>query len=558
MFIYPKEGLLFVMAKFNRAAGQPPGGRLTSPVQSAETTPSLVTGEGAPGFARNPKSETFLLTVGGFLGGEKTFYESGDERDELFRLLIRELSVTDPIWVAGFVKWLRTDANMRTASLIAAAEYVWARRDEQGSGRTGTVHPTPLISTRQVVSSVLRRADEPGEMIGYWNAHYGRQIPKPMKRGIADAVRYLYNEYNVLKYDSPKSNFRMADVLNLVHASPDSAKESALFDYLMVRRYGREGYEVNPELGMIRMREEIMDIPVEDRRTFMLARPYALAEAGMTWESLAGWLQGPMDAAAWQTAIPTMGYMAKLRNLRNFDKAGVSSEVADVVSRQIADLDNVASSRQLPFRFYSAYKSTSTFRWHDALQKALDHSLVNVPSLRGHTLILVDRSISMFSRLSTKSDMTFAEQAAIFGSALAKRAEAATLVQFGDSSRLVEFSNTTPLLRMADKFARMGGTDTPRAVRQWFKSGVHTRVIIVTDEQYGYGFSSYRDRENWVDSIVPKDVPVYTWNLVGYRAGHGLSGQGNRHTFGGLTPEAFSLISMLEAGINADWPWTKK
>ncbi len=37
------------------------------------------------------------------------------------------------------------------------------------------------------------------------------------------------------------------------------------------------------------------------------------------------WLQGPMDKAAWQAIIPNMGYFALLRNLRNFDEAGIDA-----------------------------------------------------------------------------------------------------------------------------------------------------------------------------------------------------------------------------------------
>ena len=72
---------------------------------------------------------------------------------------------------------------------------------------------------------------------------------------------------------------------------------------------------------MIAARAALMALPVQDRRA-VLDQPERLSAAGMTWESLAGWLQGPLDAAAWQAVIPSMGYMALLRNLRNFDDAG--------------------------------------------------------------------------------------------------------------------------------------------------------------------------------------------------------------------------------------------
>ena len=75
------------------------------------------------------------------------------------------------------------------------------------------------------------------------------------------------------------------------------------------------------------------------------------------------------------------------------------------------------------------------------------------------------------------------------------------------------------------------------------------RWIIVTDEQASY--SHYGDPTEQ----VPAHVPVYTWNLAGYRAGHGPSGKGNRHTFGGLSDAAFRMVPLLESVRDAEWPW---
>jgi hypothetical protein len=46
----------------------------------------------------------------------------------------------------------------------------------------------------------------------------------------------------------------------------------------------------------------------------------------------------------------------------------------------------------------------------------------------------------------------------------------------------------------------------------------------------------------------------FTWNLAGYRHGHG-AGATNRHTFGGLTDSSFKVISLLERHRDGGWPW---
>ncbi|WP_327737675.1 TROVE domain-containing protein [Streptomyces nojiriensis] len=527
------------MARFNQRAPKSAPASPTSPVRSTEPAR---TAQGGPGHLREPRSELFLLAVANFVT-QRTAYEGGQARDDRFAALVRTLAVEDPVWTAGLLAWLRGDANMRTASLVGAAEYVKARLDAGA---------TEGPSNRQVVDSVLRRADEPGELLAYWTAAYGRNVPKPVKRGIADAVRRLYSATSLLKYDTDSKAYRFGDVLNLVHASPDPAKpwQGELFRHALDRRHNPESAEVPAGNRTLVAHRALMELPVQERRAQVVAPDGAerLAAAGMTWESLAGWLQGPMDAAAWEAVIPSMGAMALLRNLRNFDRAGVSDAVAAQVAARISDPEVVARSRQFPFRYLAAYQHAPSLRWSYPLEQALGHSLANVPALPGRTLVLVDRSGSMWSPLSDRSELNRADAAAIFGTALALRAERADLVQFGTTSEAVRCDRGESVLKVLERFGDLGGTYTAKAVKEHYDG--HDRVLIVTDEQaasYGYGGDPTVE--------VPPAVPVYTWNLAGYRVGHAPSGTENRHTFGGLTDGAFRMVSLIEAGRDADWPW---
>ncbi|MEU1762846.1 TROVE domain-containing protein [Micromonospora sp. NPDC005652] len=158
----------------------------------------------------------------------------------------------------------------------------------------------------------------------------------------------------------------------------------------------------------------------------------------MTWEAVAGWLHGPMDADAWSAVIPIMGYGALLKNLRNFDDASVPDEVAERVAARLADPARVAKSRLFPFNFYGAHKAVGSLRWGAALEKALQASLSNVPALPGRTLVVVDQSPSMFpgypfSSKQQHTHITNADLAKLFGSAVALRAADATMVGYGNN-----------------------------------------------------------------------------------------------------------------------------
>ncbi|PBC64604.1 RNA-binding protein [Streptomyces sp. Tue6028] len=525
------------MARFNtKAARARPTSRVTS------TGRVLRTYEGGRGQERDARSELFLLSVANFVS-QQTFYETGADRDDRFAALVRDLAVADPAWTAGLLGWLRGEGNLRTASIVGAAEYVKARLD------AGAIDGP---SNRQVVASVLRRPDEPGELLAYWTATYGRNVPKPVKRGVADAVRRLYSGKSLLKYDTASKGYRFGDILNLVHAAPDPDKpwQGELFRYALDRRHNPDTAVPPASDRVLTAHRELMALPAAERRAVVTAPDGAgrLAAAGITWEALAGWLQGPMDKAAWEAVIPSMGVMALVRNLRNFDEAGVSDEVAEQVAARISDPAEVARSRQFPFRYLAAYRHAPSLRWSYPLERALGHSLANVPALPGRTLVLVDRSGSMFfSQMSDRSRLNRADAAAIFGTALALRAADADLVEFGSTSSRVKYRRGDSVLKVLERFGSLGGTETSEAVRKHYKK--HDRVLIVTDEQAAYSHCGDPTEQ------VPADVPVYTWNLAGYRPGHGPSGRPGRHTFGGLSDAAFRMVPLLESTRDADWPW---
>lgn len=517
------------MAKFNvvdtRAA------RGNSPIV-AERTPSTTTHEGGPGYVRDTRSELFLLAVSNFVG-EKTFYESADQRDNRYAALVRQVAVADPDWTRRFLGWLRGDGNMRSASLVGALEAASAMLAAEIPG------------ARQIVASVMQRADEPGEALAYWTSRYGRAIPKPVKRGVADAVKRLYTEYALLKYDTASKGYRFADVVDLVHPEPAAQWQGTLFRYALERRHNRMGSDIT-DLPMVAAN---IDLRSEADPTAWLDVE-RLRAAGMTWEDALSAVGSKVDKATlWSALIPTMGYMALLRNLRNFDEAGVPDAVAEQVAARLADPEQVAKSRQFPFRFHAAHTAVGSLRWAHVLEKALTASLGNVPALAGRTLVLVDQSPSMFPGYgfqSIRKDMTNADLAKLFGSAIALRAESADLVGYGRNSYPVPFRTGDAVLQLMQRFRMDDGTDTFGAVARHYAK--HDRVVIVTDEQnQAYGHRT-------IDDALPTQVPAYLWNIGGNQVGSIGSGP-NRNTFAGMTDAAFRMIPLIEAGRNADWPF---
>jgi hypothetical protein len=543
------------MSKFANATAAPPKGAIAT----VSPVPDTVTHEGAPAFSRDAKSELFTLAVTNMVG-EDTFYEAKSERDQRFQRLIAQVTSDDPGWIARFVPFLRNEMGMRSAAVVMACEYVKA------GGPFG----------RRVIDAACVRADEPAEVLGYWRSKYGRAIPKPVRRGMADAYARLYTERAALKYDGGSRGVRMADVLEVAHSNGAApAWQADLFKWLLDQRHDARRPEGNgarsnpiPEsLAMLRANAALEAIPTGERRALLddPALTARLKAAGATWEWLSGWLQGPMDAKAWEAIIPEMGAMALTRNLRNFDEAKISPAAVEAVTRKLTDPAEIKASRQLPFRFLSAHRNTPSGRWTPALEAALDASTANVPVLPGKTLVLVDVSGSMAQELSHAKVGGMAlqkpgtaqgrrpfrfEVGALFAAALHKAAggKGVDLVLFGTYNAPLPLHATTGVLRAIDEVTAVQasrkldyGTMGYTAMRQHFAG--HDRVVVFTDEQMS-------------DAEPPAGIRrLYTFNLAGYEAAMGPGGSDGRYTLGGFSDATFKQLAMLDKGVDQGWPF---
>jgi hypothetical protein len=316
------------VAKFSGTKRRPLRANLAAPIKTVNRRAR--TYEGGEAFERDAESELFLLAATNMVG-EDTFYERAADRDARFVDLIHEVTAANPAFIAGtdpdagrigLAQYLRQNLLMRSAAVVMAAEYVAA------GGPGG----------RWVIARALQRADEPAELIGYWMANHGRNLPMPVKRGVADAVGRLYNERAALRYDALSRRLRMADVIELTHPPPLGDCQSALFRYLLDRRHHDDTTADPGVLPMLAAAAALEAVPEVDRRSVLRARgAAALGEAGFSWERLSGWLPGAMDAEAWETVIPSMGVMALVRNLQNFDQASIGEPSVEAVIAKITD-----------------------------------------------------------------------------------------------------------------------------------------------------------------------------------------------------------------------------
>lgn len=559
------------MARFNQKSTP-----MVGPHSGIESGDKVVNHAGGTGYARNSKGELFLLAVS-FMGGDDTFYEKSDDRyDRLVSLVSAEDVLDSPAWMYNFVKWLRREGGMRTAPGVIALEYVKARVAKNLTDPFPVFEGEALTprTNRDIVNISMNRGDEPAEALAYWLAKHGKPILQPIKNGIGDAARRLFNEFSFLKYGERKSAaVNMRDVLWLTHPSPRDEKQDSLFALIAGKAYA-------PILPAVMARKVLDTVPTGDRIAYVQTEvgKETLKKSGFTWENLSSWIPGGMNGEAWDAIIPNMGVMALVRNLRNFDEKEISPVSATEVRNRLMSPDEIAKSRMLPFQLYSASKAVESVRWLEPLEVALNNTLRNIPKLSGSTLVLVDMSGSMFqSTLSSRSTVKFSEAGALFGTALKLRnPDGVMLYQFGSNyanlvhgrymnQGLKRFSDGPSwngctkeidlrvggsILKGMGKFHDMGGTQLHEAVAETYRDSFD-RVIIITDEQ-GWNAPQY-------DQLpIGSGKKVYIWNLQGYESGVTRTGKYYRHTFGGLSDASFKMIPLLESGKSTDWPWDVK
>lgn len=380
---------------------------------------------------------------------EDKFYETGDERLERIKKLI---AMVKPEFVAKLAVVARTQFHMRSVSHVLL-------------GELSKIHRGDSLVSRAIVKA----AERPDDLIEI-ASYVGKPIPKQVKLGIAKALTG-FNRYQLAKYRGEGKQLKMVDLFNLVHPKPVNEEQKKDWKDLM------EG-----------------NLKAED-----------------TWEARLS--SGEDKGKVWKDLIleDQIGYMALLRNLRNIDEQA-DEKTKETACKMIADPERVKKSKQLPFRFMNAYENVSNQDMLEAIAKAMDISLDNVPVFKGKTLLAIDKSGSMNGDPIKK--------AAIFAAALMKNNTVDTIL-YSDNVKEVKYLKGTPVLTLAEKIEKdlfSGGTNTSLVFEYaTINSGVHyDRIIILSDN------------ESWVDDWMGgtqtaknnharvNNCFVYAMDLAGY------------------------------------------
>ena len=431
----------------------------------------------------------------------------GDNTPELLALAAK-MARFDGLFVAKLAVYARTVMNMRSSSHALCA--VLAHEVK------GAEYVRPAV-TRCVV-----RGDDVTEMLAAYYALYPYEaLPNSLRRGLRDALDRM-DDYAFAKYRMEDRSVTMADAVKLCHPRRREVTRALLAGELK-------------------------------RPTSWETELSARGNTAEVWESL--------------LAEDNVPYMAMLRNLRSM--VAVEPANLDRALTRLSDPRAVAASRQLPFRYWSAYRSverTASGKVLAALRDALDASVANYPHLPGKTVVAVDVSSSMLCPLSRRGSVTYADVAALLGACVVRLSDDCVAYTFaGDACRVPAVSGASVLETMHNLRGHGGCTNMRAVFEAMERDRVNAdRVVMLSDNEVNRDTSGYGSTFTWLRNsgkqCVQECMDAYR-QRVGHRvwmhavdmAGYGTTQfAGADTTFtAGWSEKVLSFMSLAESGTGS-------
>lgn len=424
-----------------------------------KVSPKTINKAGGKAFSMTAPMELLHAVLTTFL--DDKFYESGNDRLERIKELVGKCN---PEFVAKLAIVARKEFHLRSVTHVLL-------------GELAKVHQGDSLVKEAIVQST-ERVDDLTEVISY----VGTPLPKQVKRGVRNAL-LKFNRYSLAKYKAEGKGVSLVDVFNLVHPKVKHANKE--------------------------QKKAWKDLMKGNLKSFD------------TWETeMSNAKDDKARTKAWQTLIAEnkLGYMALLRNLNNLVKYKVSDKTEKLTVKKLTDEVEVKKSKQLPFRFMTAYDNVSGNRlFTDAISEAMDIAVNNVPELPGKTLIAIDSSGSMSGDPMKK--------ASIFGATLAKANKDADVILYDTQVKELNLSSRVPVIDLAKKIeaeAMGGGTQTSLVfLYALTEKKKYDRIIILSDneswaEGYGYGAHSVTGAYKAYKSGMKVDPFVYAIDIAGY------------------------------------------
>lgn len=458
--------------------------------------PNAVSHEGGASYKLDPKLEMISILVTGI---GNTFYENISERETRLDSLIKQVSKSDPEFVAKALVYARSVVGQRSSTQFGAVSLLPALSGSKLGKR--------FFSKRNRIANVggiVHRLDDMLEIIAcYQHFNAGKPLPNAIKSGFKLALEQA-DTYELAKYQGKTKSVSLIDVVNLVHPKPTPEMQET-FKLLMEGKLTQFN-------------------TIEDKNTKTGQEVAARVRAGEITQEQATTVLAEAKGDNFEELVTSgkIGYLALIRNLRNILKSKYSDTLINKTCELLVNESKIKGSLVFPHQIDLALEimlSEGGYTIPRGILKALDKAYeLSVPNLmglftHGKTAVVYDTSGSMEGgrcRLDIKSVTNSAplDKATLIAATLAKGIEA-DVFHFASYCKKVDFNPLDSINTIKNAFKRKAGTEGHGTNFQSIFDTIgkkYDRVFIISDLQGQSGISSY----------AYKDMHVYSIDLCGY------------------------------------------
>ncbi len=425
--------------------------------------------EGGAVYRWDARSTLAMMSACSLVNEESLYGDTTGRIDSI----AREVATRWPEWFVKLAVFLREELRLRSISQKTAA--------------IAAVTPECRPYLKDALDRIIVRPDDLIEMAA---------LLKDDRHGLSKGTPHIFRQYaadrlnrfdnwECMKYRKG-AQFGMRQMLKLYHPKPAGDRQRALFNYLInPKRWAQMSdadHDLLPEIAAV---EKFKTTDVQDVETLRSL----IRQGRIPWEMVlphAGASKEIWNALGWQMPI-----MALIRNLRNLCDSGALADPA--LRRHITDdmLRNEAvimSSRQLPFRWYSAWNAIRgrDSEIENALVDAMNISVKNLPRLDGTTVIACDNSGSMTcNAISSESTIDPIDIASLLGAIAAKMCERHLVLAFAEGVAQVNVAGENSIFANMEKIktAPVGHTTNAyKILRTMIDNEIAAdRLLVLTD-----------------------------------------------------------------------------
>lgn len=483
---------------------------------------------GGVAYAFEPEARLAQLVATGTL--QDTFYTGAQAQ---LTEVLDTLRSVDPLFVAKAAVYARQAGAMKDMPALLTAYLTVADPD-----LSVRVFHRVMTSGRMVRTFVqIMRSGQIGR----------RSLGSRPKRLIQQWLEHA--SIRELMAAATGSDPSLADIVRMTHPKPQDLTRQAFYGWLIGRPY------------------DVAALPEEIALFEQWKKNYSRPLPPVPFEWLTAF---PLTAGQWVQLSGRMGWQALRMNLNMLARHGVfdERENTDSIAARLSDPVALTAVRPQPYQMMTTLSQLNgavPFSIHAALEKALEASLEQIPSLPGRVVICPDVSGSMSNpvtgyRKGATTVVRCVDVAALIAAAILRKNRFARVIPFEQQVVSVALPPNDRVVVNANRLAAVGGGGTrvsaPLEMLNRDRSPVDLVIIISDNESWvdpdRYGATATMAEWERIKCRCP-EAKLICIDLTPYATTQAPDRRDILNV-GGFSDAVFAVMARFLAGDVQNWP----